>query len=48
MIGVGGLLPGGEFGVEALEVADAAVEALPGQCGQSISAMLSQDPCLGV
>ena len=29
VVGVGGVLPGGEFGVEGVEVADAAVEALP-------------------
>ena len=34
LVGVGGVLPGGEFGVEGVEVVDAAVEALPGQCGQ--------------
>jgi hypothetical protein len=34
LVGVGGVLPGGEFGVEDLEVVDAAVEALPGQCGE--------------
>jgi hypothetical protein len=32
--GVGGLLPGGEFGIEHGEVVDAAVEALAGECGQ--------------
>ncbi len=32
--GVGGVLPGGEFGVEGVEVGDAAVEALAGECGQ--------------
>jgi len=31
LFGVGGVLPGGELGVEDLEVADAALEALPGQ-----------------
>jgi hypothetical protein len=34
LVGVGGMLPGGEFGVEDLEVVDATVEVLPGQCGQ--------------
>jgi hypothetical protein len=34
LVGVDGVLPGGEFGVEGVEVADAAVEALPGQCGE--------------
>lgn len=29
LFGVDGMLPGGEFGVEGVEVADAAVEALP-------------------
>jgi hypothetical protein len=32
--GVGGLLPGGEFGVEYGGVVEVAVEALPGECGQ--------------
>src|SRR5690242_2882301 len=31
LVGVGGVLPGGEFGIEGVEVADPAVEALPGQ-----------------
>jgi hypothetical protein len=31
LVGVGGCLPGGEFGVEDVEVVDAAVETLPGQ-----------------
>jgi hypothetical protein len=34
LIGVGGVLPCGEFGVEGGEVVDAAIEALPGQCGE--------------
>jgi hypothetical protein len=34
LVGVGGVLSGGEFGVEGVEFVDAAVEALPGQCGQ--------------
>jgi hypothetical protein len=34
LVGVGGLLPGGEFDVEYVEVGDAAVEALAGECGQ--------------
>jgi hypothetical protein len=34
LFGVDGVLPGGEFGVEGVEVADAAVEALPSQGGQ--------------
>jgi hypothetical protein len=33
-LGVDGVLPGCEFGVEGVEVADAAVEALPRQRGQ--------------
>lgn len=33
-IGVDGVLPGGEFGVERVEVADAPVETLPRECGQ--------------
>jgi hypothetical protein len=31
LVGVGGGLPGGEFGVEDVQVSDAAVEALSGQ-----------------
>ena len=34
LIGVGGVPPGGEFGVEDVEVADAAVQALAGQRGE--------------
>ena len=34
LVGVGGVLPGGEFGVEGVEVGDAPVEALAGQDGQ--------------
>jgi hypothetical protein len=34
LVGVGGVLPGGEFGVGGVEVVDAAVEALPGKWGQ--------------
>ena len=34
LVGVGGLLPGGEFGVEDVEVVDAAVEALAGERGE--------------
>jgi hypothetical protein len=34
VVGVGGLLPGGEFGVEHVEVLDASVQALAGQSGQ--------------
>ena len=30
LVGVGGVLPGGEFGVEGVEVGDAPVEALSG------------------
>ena len=33
--------------MEDVEVLDAPVEALPGQGDSSISAMLSQEPCLG-
>jgi len=33
-VGVGLALPGGELGVEGVEVVDAAVEALPGQGGE--------------
>jgi len=47
LVGVGGCLPGGEFGVEEVDVVDAPVEALAGQRGRSISATLSRDPCLG-
>ncbi len=31
LIGVGGCLPGSEFGVEDVEIADASIEALAGQ-----------------
>ena len=31
---LGGVLPGGEFGVEGVQRIDAAVQALPGQRGQ--------------
>ena len=31
LVGVGGVLPGGEFGVEGVQVTDAAVEALASQ-----------------
>ena len=34
LVGVGGVLPGGEFGVEDVKVGDAAVEALAGQGGE--------------
>ncbi len=34
LVGVGLALPGGELGVEGVEVLDAAVEALPGQGGE--------------
>ena len=34
LVGVGGLLPGGQLGVEHVEVVDASGEALPGQRGQ--------------
>jgi hypothetical protein len=34
LIGVGGVLPGGELGVEGVDVGDAAVEALSGQSGE--------------
>ena len=34
LVGVGGVLPGGEFGVEGVEVGDAPVEALAGQGGE--------------
>ncbi|WP_327276861.1 cupin domain-containing protein [Streptomyces sp. NBC_01224] len=34
LFGVGGVLPGREFGVEDVEVADPAVETLPGQRGE--------------
>jgi hypothetical protein len=33
LVGVGGVSPG-EFGAEGVQVADAAVETLSGQCGQ--------------
>jgi len=34
LVGVGGCLPGSEFGVEDVEFADAPVEALAGYCGR--------------
>ncbi|UJW30883.1 hypothetical protein L3Q67_20155 [Saccharothrix sp. AJ9571] len=34
LLGVDGVLPGGEFGVEGVDVADAAVEALATECGE--------------
>jgi len=34
LVGVGGLLPGGQLSVEDVEVVDAPVEALAGQRGQ--------------
>ena len=34
LAGVRGVLPGGELSIEGVEVADAAVQALPGQDGQ--------------
>jgi hypothetical protein len=34
LISVGGVLPGGEFGVEGVDVGDAAVEALASQGGE--------------
>jgi hypothetical protein len=49
VVGVDGVLPGGEFGVEGVDVGDAPVEALSGQRAESsISAMLSQEPWRGV
>ena len=33
LVGVGGVLPGGELGVEDVEVADTSVQALAGQRG---------------
>jgi hypothetical protein len=34
LLGVGGVLPGGEFGVEGVDVGDAPVEALAGEGGE--------------
>jgi len=34
LVGVGGVLPGGEFVVEGVQVGDAPAQALPGQAGQ--------------
>lgn len=34
LVGVGRLLPGGEFGVEQVEVIDAPVQALAGEAGE--------------
>ena len=34
VVGVGGVLPGGEFGVEGVDVGDAPVEALSGERGE--------------
>ncbi|MEU5942294.1 hypothetical protein ABZ807_24625 [Micromonospora sp. NPDC047548] len=34
LVGVGAVLPGGQFGVEDVDVVDAAVETLPGQGGE--------------
>ena len=48
LVGVGGVLPGGQLGVEVVDVVDAAVQALAGQGRELDLAMLSQEPCLGV
>ena len=48
LVGVRRAGPGGELLVEDLEFGDAPAEALLGRQDSSISAMLSQDPCLGV
>jgi hypothetical protein len=34
LVGVGGVLPSGEFGVEGVDVGDAPVEALAGEGGE--------------
>jgi hypothetical protein len=34
LVGVGSGLPGGEFGVQSIQVSDAAIEALAGQGGE--------------
>ena len=34
LVGVGGVLPGGEFGVEGVDVGDTAIEALAGEGGE--------------
>ena len=48
LVGVGGVLPGGEFGVEGVEVGDAPVEALAGQGGQLDLGDVSQELWRGV
>src|SRR3954447_2204463 len=47
LVGVGGGLPGGEFGVEDVPVGDAAVEALSGQGGQFDLGDVEPGPVLG-
>ena len=48
LVGVGGVLPGGEFGVEGVEVGDAAIEALAGQGGELDLGDVEPNPCRGV
>jgi hypothetical protein len=48
LVGVGGVLPGGEFGVEGVDVGDAPVRQCRVRAESSISAMLSQEPWRGV
>ena len=45
--GVGGVLPGGELGVEQVEVVDPSVQALPGQRGQLDLGDVEPGPVLG-
>ena len=46
-VGVGGVLPGWEFGVEDVEVADPAIEALPGQRGEFALGDVEPRPVFG-
>ena len=48
LVGVGLVLPGGEFGVQDLQVADAAVEALPGEARQFDLGDVEPGACRGV
>ena len=48
LVGVGGVLPGGQFGVEGVEVGDAAIEALAGQGGELDLGDVEPGPVSGV
>jgi hypothetical protein len=48
LIGVGGLLPGGELGVEGVKVGDAPVQALAGQGRELDLGDIEREPCRGV